>query len=471
MTVCKKQLIHLSSNMVMPSPSSVQEAFPASIWKFLTFQFFNFAGIPLFVGVPMLLFVRQLNGTDTVLGVMAAIPTLAVLLQIPAASLIPQFGYKKMLTCAWVISLIAGFLIIGIPLLPGTIDDGAKIALLIISLSVMHGVRAGGATGVWAWMMQLMPEKMRGKVLSREQIVAASANIMVMFGFAIVIPENPSLAFFSVVFAVGWLMFFFSLQAARKIPDVPVAEAPVNQTPIPWRAMIQYPPFLRLISFSMVFFFAFSAMCIFWLPLLRDVIGAGDSMILVVVGSGGFFSIISMLILGKIIDQTGSRPIMHFTVSIIAIHCLIWFALAAKTIPFNFWSMLAITATSGFAVSGFSMSLIRLLMKTVPEMGRSHFFAIFNVLNNVMMGVMPVLWGMMLDGLGSWKYDGVWFVWNRYSLLYFLLAVIFFLSLFLIRRLDEDLAMKEDDFFNQMVMRTPVRAWTRLNDWIFSRIQ
>lgn len=452
-------------------PNTVQDPLPESIWKFLTFQFFNFAGIPLFVGAPMLLFVKQLDGSDTVLGIMAAIPTLAVLLQIPAANLIPRYGYKKMLTRAWMISLVAAFFIIGIPLLPPSIDRTAKIGLLIISLAIMHGVRAGGATGVWAWIMQLMPEKMRGKVLSREQIVAALANILMMFGFALVIPQHPDLSFFSIVFAVGWLMFFFSLHAAKKIPDAPVAEVPVNQAPVPWGAMIKYPPFLRLLCFSMFFFFAFSAMAIFWLPLLRDVIGAGDSMIFVIVGSGGFFSIISMLILGKIIDQTGSRPVMHFTVCIIVVHCLIWFALAAGRISFNFWTMLAITATSGFAISGFSMALIRLLMKTVPEMGRSHFFAIFNVLNNLIMGIMPVLWGIMLDALGSWKYDGVWFEWNRYSLLYFLLTLIFFSSLFLIRRLDEDTAMNEDDFFNQMVMRTPIRAWTRLNDWIFSRIQ
>lgn len=444
---------------------------PPAIRDYLGFNFFNFAAIPIFAGVPMLLFAKQLDGSDTLLGVIAAIPALAVLLQLPTASVIPFFGYRKLLLRCWIFSLFPACALVMLPVLPQQIDTGARIALLVICLGLFHGLRVVGTTGMWAWIMQLIPEEIRGKILSQEQMIIAIANLVVMFAFFLLIPPEPGPFFFSLIFASGIILLGLSYRLARKIPDMPVEKPPAHQAGVPWLAMLKYAPFLRLITFSSIFCVGFSAMVVFWVPVLKDVVGTSDRTIFLMVGIGSLSSIVSMLILGKVIDGVGSRPVLHFCVGIVALHIMIWFAVASSLLPFHWSVIMALGMTSGFAIPGFSMAIIRLLMKTVPEMGRTHFFAMFNAINNLMMGLMPIVWGMLLDAVGNWSWVSGQIELNRYSILYFFLIVIFGACLLLSRRLHEDQAMNEDLFFNDMVMKIPIRAWARLNQWIFSRLQ
>ena len=87
------------------------------------------------------------------------------------------------------------------------------------------------------------------------------------------------------------------------------------------------------------------------------------------------------------------------------------------------------------------MSNTRLAMLTIPANSRSHFFALYSVVNSLILGLVPLAWGTLLDlskGL-HWQLHGLDF--NCYSLFFLMMATLMGASLFQLKHLDESRAM------------------------------
>ena len=101
-------------------------------------------------------------------------------------------------------------------------------------------------------------------------------------------------------------------------------------------------------------------------------------------------------------------------------------------------------------------------MSIVPAMGRSHFFALFSVVNGLTLGAFPVLWGIVLDSLAGWRASGAWWEWNHFSVLYLMLAVVAVAGQVFQARLTEPRAITTEEFFRELFVETPARAIARL---------
>ncbi|MDX2225816.1 MAG: MFS transporter [Verrucomicrobiae bacterium] len=442
---------------------------PGPVLKYLRFQCYNNAAVSILAGVPMLLFAKQLEGSNTVLGLIASLPPLAVMLQIPAATLLQSYSYKKVFVAGFFLAGIASLFIAVLPFLPRAIDAPTRLALLIAGIGTFHSIRAVSSTGAWAWIMQLMPESQRGKFLSHEQIVGNAAGLVMMLLAALALEADSQTHIYGCFFLFASLLSFKSWDTLRSIPDVPVDVTPASPQPVPWLAILRFRPFQKLIIFSAVFFFAFSAVIVFWMPLMRDELRCSQSTILLMVASCQLCAIGTMNLFSHILDRTGSRPVLYFALTMAVVHLLLWGLVAAGTLPFYWLTMALIAITSALAFNTFMISLARLMMHTVPPTGRTHFFALFNVSNNLMLGFMPVVWGMMLDFMGDWEIQVSIFELNRFSLLYLILAGTMVLCLLLIRTLREQNTARPGEVFEHVLLHIPIRAWARLNNWIYSR--
>jgi MFS family permease len=135
-------------------------------------------------------------------------------------------------------------------------------------------------------------------------------------------------------------------------------------------------------------------------------------------------------------------------------------------IPFTWPTVYFIQGTAGLASGLFNPANARLLMGTVPEMGRSHFFAMFSVTTSVIQGTLPVVWGMTLDRIGSWRAAWGCWEWNRYSVMYVVLAEIMIVALYFRHHVPEPRAMGTDEFLKELLVKTPSRALSR---WVLRR--
>jgi hypothetical protein len=85
----------------------------------------------------------------------------------------------------------------------------------------------------------------------------------------------------------------------------------------------------------------------------------------------------------------------------------------------------------------FAASNNRIILGSVPVMGRNHFFALFTVVTSLGLGGAPMAWGAVLDTLGSLEIAVGAFSLNRYTIYFAVLMVIALWDWWLAGRLHE----------------------------------
>jgi MFS family permease len=226
--------------------------------------------------------------------------------------------------------------------------------------------------------------------------------------------------------------------------------------------MALFPPFFRLLVYNVIIFGALAGAGVFWVPCLRDQFQLTDAQILLFGSLTPVVSAVSLLWLRQVVDRVGSRPVLALANVTLALHFAAWGALAARLMPLTWWSVAVIQSGAGLGLAALNVGNQRLAMSIVPEMGRSHFLALFSVVNGLTLGVLPVAWGVALDSLAGWRRGWERWEWNHFSVLYLALVLIALAAQAWHARLTEPRAMTTEEFFRELLVATPARAVTRL---------
>ena len=150
---------------------------PVGLVNAYTFQVFNTISFSIVLGVPMMLFFKQLGASATILGIAAALPPLLNILQVPSARFIENVGYRKFVLRGW---SARSYLIIGMAVtafLPSRIDVATRVSLMLLLLFLYNASRGISACGFLPWMTKLVPEEIRGRYISRDQMSSAIASV------------------------------------------------------------------------------------------------------------------------------------------------------------------------------------------------------------------------------------------------------------------------------------------------------
>lgn len=449
------------STPVEPS-APASPSMPVGLANAYAFQVFNTISFAIVLGVPMMLFFKQLGASATILGIAAALPPLLNILQVPAARFVESVGYRKFVLRGW---SARSYLIVGMAVtafLPSKIDAATRISLMLLLLFLYNASRGISVCGFLPWMTKLVPEEIRGRYISRDQMSGALASVSALLLNSYFLREGSSLYAFGGIFLFSFAAAMASLYFLRKIPDVPVEATPYSSGKVPWREMLFYPPFFKFMVFNVIANSAFAAAGVFWIPMFRDLFHFSSSKSLLLASLSVFVSACSLFAFGKIIDRVGSRPIIALGLIFFALHFIGWACTASGVLPLTMTWLILIQISAGLCGSLYNLGNTRMLMSIVPSMGRSHFFALFSVIVSLVLGIMPVLWGIVLDSLSNWHAVMWGWEWNKYSFLYVILALTMIVSQYYLHRLDEARAMPTDEFMRELLINTPSRAITRL---------
>ncbi|MGH8046151.1 MAG: hypothetical protein ACREKL_02800, partial [Chthoniobacterales bacterium] len=115
---------------------------------------------------------------------------------------------------------------------------------------------------------------------------------------------------------------------------------------------------------------------------------------------------------------------------------------------------------TGLAAANFNVANTRIMMATMPEMGRNHFFALFTVITSLGLGAAPVMWGITLDAIGTYEVATGWFTWRRHSIYFVVLLLLDILAFFAVSGLQEGGATREGNVVAGR-MRRFSRIWMR----------
>jgi MFS family permease len=435
---------------------------PAGIRNAYVFSVFNTMSFSLVNGVTTLLYLKNLGASATVLSLLGTLVHLLNLFQIPAANYVEKVGYRKFVLRGWTSRAFFVLFMAGVTLLPSGIDAPTRICLLLFFLFGYNTLRGISACGFLPWMTQLVPESVRGRYISNDQMCVHGTIIFMNAATAVYFAWSGETAHFAPVFLFSFVAAAVSIVYLKRIPDVPTQVQADNPQPVPWKAIITYRPFFLFLIFLVITHTAFAAGGIYYLPFLRDYHGVSDSKFLVMNVIAGLMSLAALSVFGKMVDRVGSRPILVTAVVLMGLHFSGWLALAAGLVPFSWGLVIFQQTTAGLAGSMFGMANVRYVMGIVPAMGRSHFFAVYTVVISLTMGLVPLFWGPLIDSLGGWSATmGPW-TWNAYSILYTVLALTFVVALVYMRKIEEPKSMTTDEFMTELLISSPARAISRL---------
>ena len=120
-----------------------------------------------------------------------------------------------------------------------------------------------------------------------------------------------------------------------------------------------------------------------------------------------------------------------------------------------------VSVVIGFAFCTFSMSLTKLVMGTVPDAGKSHFFAMYAVVGSLTLGLFPFLWGTLIDSLDGVEIMRFGLNWNQYSISFSLLIGVLALLFLQVLGLEEEKAANFNQLVRDLIRNNPLRDWLR----------
>jgi MFS family permease len=382
------------------APSSGHALPPGSL-NFNGFSFFNAVSFQIILGSPVILFAKSLGASSFILGVLVSLTPLLTILQLWAARFLHRTGYRNFVLAGWGSRTIFTLCIACLPLWPG-ISDRTRLAWLLVALFGFNSLR-GFASGAWLpWLTALVPENVRGRFLSRDQAFMHTGCLVALLVSSWVMSGPVVEADYAIVFGIGAVAAVISLWFIRRIPEAQTQEQRRESAVlVPWRAMLAYKPFLRLLFFSMLYSVVIGGVGVFTVEFLVVREKFGEGIILFLGGLSFIGALAGLALTGPWLDATGSKPWLRRALLLFELVIGGWCLMSGRMVPA--WPVLvgALNFFGGFAGAMFGVASTRIVMGSVPVMGRNHFFALYAVVSGLGLGGAPMVWGAVLDTLGT----------------------------------------------------------------------
>lgn len=290
-------------------------------------------------------------------------------------------------------------------------------------------------------------------------------NLASFFAFwlaAFVLGDEPAPWQFACLFLFSTVCAIVSLMFLRRIPEEEKVE-PGTRPPRPHLgAMLAERPFRKLLVMNVVWALANGGVLTFLVAWLKSEGAWSERSILMLTSVTFVGALTNQLIFSRYLDRFGSRPLLLTGMLVWTALLGSWTAIAGGMLtPFT-PLIIGLMLVLGLAGSMVNLSNVRLAMIAIPDAGRSHYFAIFSVVNSVSLGLAPVLWGILVDGAAGLSIlTKVGFEWNEWSLLFGLLSGLFVASFFFCLRLEEPRGVRWEALTRLLLRRSRVRYWMR----------
>jgi len=389
------------------------------------------------MGAPIIVYAKSLGASSTVLGIIASFTPLMTVFQLPAAQHLERYGYKRFVIAGWGTRTVFIFALAAVPVL-AFLDTVSKMAAMMAALFMVNLVRGISSAGWMPWMTSLIPEEIRGRFLSVDQLFMYAGCLVSLVVSAIVMTGRVDPWEYALVFLISATCGTVSLLFIHRIPDVPPGETTrKNSQPVPWRAMLKYPPFRELIIFNLIFVIVVGSLGVFTVEFLREESHFDVSTVLYLSAFSFLGALVMLPFSGPWVDRAGSKPLMRVATVMFGASIATWALIAAGVVSGQLWVVALLNFFTGAASANFNLASVRITMATMPEMGRNHFFALFTVLTSLGLGAAPVVWGVMLDMIGTYEAVTGAFHWKRHSIYFLALLAIDAIAFAYISRLHE----------------------------------
>ena len=371
------------------------------VFGFHWFNFYNAICFQIILGAPIVLLAKDLGANSVILGVIAAFTPLMTTLQLPAARYLGKYSYRSFALLGWGLRSVFIATSACVPLLL-FLSKEIRLGLLLASLFFFNVLRGISSASFMPWITNFVSPTIRGRFISVDHTFINAGSLIAMLFSALLMKGRVESWHYSLVLWVSVLGAIISLLYLRIVPDTRHHELSERSSrAVSLREMFSLVPFRNWILLSLLFVTVAGGLGVFPVEYLRVQAHFSPSLIY---GLSAFTFLGPMMILqflGPKVDRRGGIPFMRISIFVFAVVLALWFAMSAGVITPSWWLVLILNFSGGAAMAAFNMANGYLWMSVVPEEGKNHYFAMATVVTSFAAGVVPLLWGWLLDALGG----------------------------------------------------------------------
>lgn len=324
----------------------------------------------LYGGVILVGFALELGASPLVIGVLAAIPFLSQLAQIPAVLLIERLRERRRL--ALIAVCAARAIILSLALVPLVLDDPARLWVVVGAQIAITLLGAMAGCSINSWFHQLLAGQPLGALYAQRlfwSVVLASLGALAAGHLVEHWPLAEPLHAYSVNFAAAGVVGLTGLHFLARVPEPPMARTgppqPIRQL---LRAPLLDPNFRRLIVFMASWNFASNLAAPFLTVYLLQQLGYGLDTVTALWAASQMANALTLYAWGQISDRLSNKAILA-TALPAYFGCLIALPVSALPEPhlLTLPLLVLIHVAMGIASGGIGLATGNIGLKLAPQ--------------------------------------------------------------------------------------------------------
>ncbi len=353
------------------------------------------------VGIALLL-----GAPNTVIGILAAVPSLVQLLQIPAVALVEKIGERRKVN--YVTQFGNRLAILGMALIPFLGSFEGSYLLLVLAVGIQSVFTALGAPSWNSWLRDLVPEDKLGHFFSRRMAFSSLAAILLslMGGYFISqwnILYPGSLIGYSILFT---LAFIAGMVAIYYTVSTPEPKLQFSATKTKFLDLIREPfqdkNFRNLMWFSVTWTLSTSLASSFFAVYLLSRLGLGFFLATILVALTQAISILFFRFWGRLSDRFSNKSILQMSVPLFILSTFLW---TLSSIAETYWVLIPLIVMihliSGVSAAGVNLTSSNIGLKLAPRGKAISYLATRGAIIAIAGTIGPLLGGLLADLIGN----------------------------------------------------------------------
>jgi len=369
------------------------------------------------VGAFLTAYALQLGASNFVIGLLAAIPALSNLLQLPTVFMVDKVQNRRSIAVfaglisrpALLIAVLAAFVT----------PPHLGLILLLIAFSIRYAAGAVNTCAWNSWMRDFVPVKGRGLFNAKRLVWMTLFGTMAALAGGLMMDFWPKLTSLPKIYGFALLIFVaFLFGVAANLMLLKIPEPKMNVTPETkvTKASLLLPlkdkNYRSLITFLFIWNFAVGLATPFFTVHMLTRLDISLTLVMVLATLSSLANIAVLSAWGQIADRFSFKTVLGVSAPLFLMCIFAWtFTTIQGPHSFTIALLVIIHILTGVATGGVSLATGNISMKLAKEHQASSYLAVAAVAASLAAGISPIIGGAFADILANYKV-GVTFDWT-----------------------------------------------------------
>ncbi len=395
-------------NFLRPSPTLTQDDVAHSLRMMVLEGVASGALFSLGSGGFMAAYALALGANNLQVGVLAALPFVTQMLQVPAILAIERLRMRKALGVPALIATNLTWVPIGA--VPFLLDTPGPLAVAaVIGLLAVRGLFGPMWVTAWtSWMRDLVPHNLLGSYYGRRlaaitstiAVVGLSASFFVRWWEGVSSDGNAILAYSFLLMAgalsLGVAGPWFASRASE--PLMPAAPESGQSAVATLAEPLRDRNFSHLVRFLFVWSLTSNLAIPFFAIYMLSELGLSLPVVIGLTVVSQISNVLFVRVWGPMADRVGSKTVLALSASLYLLVILGWvFAAYPERHVLTMPLLVALHLFAGVGAAGVTLTISTITLKVAPEGKATPFLGAASIATNVGAGIGPIAGGIMAD--------------------------------------------------------------------------